>query len=1535
MPRKAALKRKTRNKISDLELAQENHSSKKSIFGGLRLVLPGLPGNATTVPLRSKAAALQSAPLVKGESERPLNAGASGRAAHALSSWTQWLSLDQNVTENNENQPSPREEVQKPSQKSKLQPRSVTKHNETRKILAAKQGPHASKKDPPTERQNLVLSDQRFDLNPTTVMNKRTITENSQDVKRAHLNSDGKDAKPSSRLHHDNLLAPSLTEYEYYQQRSALRGRLGIEERIDVFEPKIQAQHKYIDDLESLPLRRMASSGEDDTTTRASTLATSPSKSMIVPSIVSQSTVNESILFNPQNGPAWQQNVHNSDASGSMMTINVEKEGLTSFGDEDVRNAYDIPASNGLSETEDIDRLLAILDHMTHDTTSANMVGMSENVSNGPHHVPLRQKCPRKMRPPTPSKMRDSEPSISFDSRSVEKLKSEAFDVFDEEEDEMVENTFHAPPPERLHSSTLSKSPHHTSLRIERRNDSYSEETYRQVNMPNAGKARIGNDRDEPQVKQSSLPKESARVMKTASQAEFHPIPTKTQTKSVNIEKERKADNNFPANWTIFGDNEVDTAYDIPASIELSETEDIDRLLAILEHMSPDATNTNMIDITGNRSNGPHHVPMRHKSPRSPVPHSPMGDSELSISFDDTFFEKMKGEAFAAFDDDENEMIENPHHSPFVEERLHSSSLSESPRHTLRIDRQNDIVQKPESGSRIRHPENDVSVAKDYQNNVNHLPFTKNARSVPTSSQSNNFKQNQSFEREEERTLHVVRQKPKQFGHSSNENTSAPLSSEILGDESYQASSSVIRHDVERTIVSTMYTDKNSVHNTFRPIENMKKKCHYDDGRNVPRREEMQIDSRETLSGFFVEQPSPPFIENDQTPVPFSKNDFTVKSFHSQPQTFQSHQNNSFQNYHSNSDLYDDSANLIVRGEDRPLILDAANESYSRIKEPAFDTNDHTTASNFKTFQHISQDTCMNTNNFTKMDGCPANDTGHTSFTMGMKSAGVSNDRKNTLTDQYTLQSSCLKCREKTTADVIEKRGYASPPIRNYWREYSNVRTGGSFDSISLKNDRSEETTICDSIAQQTSLVSNTLEESNSFIEKYSDQRGDEKRQKNDFCEENTICNSIPKHTALVSNTMKESSHVDKYLDQTVYEKNHASTYKTTIPNNRSFQSCPPSTATYYQKNNSRITDVFEPIPAGKLHINRSFSQSSPLKKKAVSSSDNYMSSSPAKNKYRMKETVNSPETEFMNFSTASQRATEEFNSRVQRAISPVKSVSEKLHDRKVTDDAKITPMSRYKQHSNDAANRVITIGSKNVTNAPDYQNQSVSLMVHGHNVRSKLPPREKNAAESDFAKYVLATSLPQPPSLQRDCSSFDSDNAIADDLVEVLSMASSEEIRGGGVPKIRPRKNIPSAVKSHRPIIPILPPFPPKIQSKFSDTVANKESFEGTSCITEPNDVLDRVQRTILPKPDESWKNSVFSKDLPSPLRHRLIHAMSPLLSDDIDEDSLSDWSSRYDPSRTGVSEVTNAQCCTILSCFDFGTLEERLRALCRYDQK
>lgn len=36
--------------------------------------------------------------------------------------------------------------------------------------------------------------------------------------------------------------------------------------------------------------------------------------------------------------------------------------------------------------------------------------------------------------------------------------------------------------------------------------------------------------------------------------------------------------------------------------------------------------------------------------------------------------------------------------------------------------------------------------------------------------------------------------------------------------------------------------------------------------------------------------------------------------------------------------------------------------------------------------------------------------------------------------------------------ESLDKRAYASDPIRNYWRAYSNIRSRGSFDSVSLKN---------------------------------------------------------------------------------------------------------------------------------------------------------------------------------------------------------------------------------------------------------------------------------------------------------------------------------------------------------------------------------------------------------------------------------------------------------------------------------------------------
>jgi hypothetical protein len=1402
MPRKKTLKRKIRNKIPDLEHAQENHSGKKSIFGGLRLVLPGMTGNATTSSLsvRSKTSALHTTPWSDGESglARPLNNVETGRTA---SSWAQWSSVEANTVENKRNEAPPQQSL-KQSRKTKLRPHSTTVHDEntSRYIEAVNNGLRFSKKDPPAEPPNVRRPGLRHTMNNRETIKLFTTEEHHKPgnfwTAASGIHPIPNEDDSDSNVLLKNAFEPKLTEYEYYQQRSAHGGRLGIEERIDVFEPQIESQQRYVNDQESLRLRIIP---DDDSTTRDSNFAASNGNSAYTPSLVTQSSINNSHLDSIQIGVDWPH----------------ESENL-------IRHAKVMPRG---SPTTDAPPVLK--------------------------HLPV------------------NELTVNEASTIHEPDQGEVFDRIDNLAAQQM---------------LMSAASGNSQVRIV---------------MPNTG-----------------------------TKKPF--VPGRNQAALDGLKKEARNDSLLP------GSIDNSSAKKVPVTKEQSETEEIDRLLAILDNMTHDITNAKKVEWPGNEKNGSYNIPPQHNSPRKlfPVSHSPKRvydiGSEPSMSFDGTFTERLKREAFAVFDDDEKFMIDNPHLSPAGMESLYSKSLSESPQHVaVRVERQYD------NSVKVENTEIGVTADKILQNDsFVYLPVAniggETAIANTEAFEATLQKPLQSSVKVEERNPDTVALSERDSDFLSGRKLHSPLYAAMRNADQFPVEPQIVRPNIDfkyndkaifsqlseipqrDTVVSanenqntssflqnggkslvssTLDADKFIVHNPFRSLEN-------GHGQLLQRPERVFKDKQ---------QPSPSFIENDRTRLPFSskipsfgetKSEFfsqePSKTVMSSPKkrNCENHPSSMDQSYDASTSLYDDSGNQIVHNETRSWILDSVNKSYSKERKSSFAVYDQKTVVTSSNFRVLQKDV--------------------------LPIVRATGSYINELTEQNMREkSTVLKSQKKAPSNVIEKQGYASSPIRNYWRDYSNVRVGGSFDSMSLKNDRSEESTVCGTEAKHSSFL-----------------------------------NSISE---------KNCSYVQKSDNQTWKKKNQGIKVETTVPNSRSFQ----SSVAEHQPLDNRNAGNLETLHDGSLRNIRSLNQLlSPVKLQEYSHAEKYIISTPIEQSSVMHENINSPETEFMNFSTASERATKEYNKHVQRAISPVKRISENhyaskpflshaettdaspfvtIHDGSNTDDTKITPILRYKQYANDAANRAVLNGLNVINSTKDdgIALETVNPQSKGSHdpiARTKLPPGVQPAFEPGFFRNALVPEVRQSSMLQSTCPSFDSDIAIAEDIVEVLSVASSEEIRGEGIQKVISNENLPNAENlSPLPIRTILPPWPPPIQNQFSDTVAGKESFEATSCITETNDVRDRVQRTILPKRDTRRKNSnisVYSNDLPSPLRHRLINAMSPLLSGDtMDEDSVSEWSSRYEPSRAGGSEAANVQCCSILSCFDFGTIEEKLRAICRFD--
>ena len=331
---------------------------------------------------------------------------------------------------------------------------------------------------------------------------------------------------------------------------------------------------------------------------------------------------------------------------------------------------------------------------------------------------------------------------------------------------------------------------------------------------------------------------------------------------------------------------------------------------------------------------------------------------------------------------------------------------------------------------------------------------------------------------------------------------------------------------------------------------------------------------------------------------------------------------------------------------------------------------------------------------------------------------------------------------------------------------------------------------------------------------------------------------------------------------------------------------------------------------------------------------------------------LNSPETEFLMFTTASQLATQDFNIRVERAISPTKDAAsvrvvapilfsesnDGVNNNSVHNMISVTPKTRYKKSHKDASRERTSDEICTFENPHDTPNDPRSVQPTSYQDRQYLLPSVNRSTwqlESDQFDHKadgLVCYQEENLHIQKKYPSFDSDIAIADDIIEVLSVTSSEEARSMQPLAIGSDSEKEYVDIMQRLTIPILPPWQ-SANDIASDTAPN--SYISVQSQHSPyNENNEMTRRAGRPQPGAlDTTESVYSKDLPSPLRDTLIHAMSPMLSGDShDEDTVSEWSSRYDQSRAGYSESFHQQYCSFLACFDISTLEEQLRYICGY---
>jgi hypothetical protein len=729
------------------------------------------------------------------------------------------------------------------------------------------------------------------------------------------------------------------------------------------------------------------------------------------------------------------------------------------------------------------------------------------------------------------------------------------------------------------------------------------------------------------------------------------------------------------------------------------------------------------------------------------------------------------------------------------------------------------------------------------------------------------------------------------------------------------------------------------------------------------------------------------------------------------------------------------------------------------------------------------------------------------------------------------MQSHSKKATTRTPSPQLEKRGYASAPIRKYWQQYSNVRSGGSFDTISLRNEGSDEQTnvevspsryepdhtevanvpfnsvnryppddISTSDHAQKRMNENVVDGShratnshrrsgsdglhlNPSDRNYPYPRDDVpaldylQKMKNDIRVErgyetpdphktsalnvlqptlsyvsskncvpaakNVYNGSLPQQrpaehfkplTSISSNFEGKSDGKGRYNLE--YTKAVVNVQNESTRNGRNDFDSPSSgnhstkgfmqsksstvinTEGTYEHDNlssrsasriivkSKENDMVscaghsclsnEDIKNGKLYDDEGLSvyQSQQLHvttgpfilnvpenqtdlDNAKPKEDVYLHETPTGNHAFTTDDLNSPETEFYIFTTASQLATQEFNSRVEKAISPTKDAAIIKADKlllnsqhtdlsireDIDDMINVAPTSRYRHHYKDS---VQASGFTDICESdhlhhenrrPSQEIQITNQKVQQHhdlwtskNIKSdNLMDHRHFYEESNEIDHFQVENRHV---IQR-YPSFDSNIAITEDIIEILSVASSEYLQGHRTHSSIGSDSETNVVNSaQRSVIPILPPWQ-KDNDHIADTapssILSPQRQQGSSDGHEEkvksvqnhhksySGHRDKVRRVGRPQPGALDTNeSVYSKDLPSPLRNTLIRAMSPMLSGDSqEEDTVSEWSSRYDQSRGGFSESFHQQCCSFLACFDVTTLKEQLQTICGYKQE
>jgi hypothetical protein len=1689
MPRTKRLKRKIRRGNLALENAEGLHSDKKLIFGGLRLALPGsqlrtssdYPVGSTTTINNTSSTLIKHPAMVGGPSQ--VEHADSNRTVE--SSWARWPQMDGKVEENNENQNS-KQKLPKMTRRNMAQQRSTAisnNKNTSRYILAVKQGRSFSKSDPPEGSPNKNVKAKSRSPSKRMFGSNNSYQIPLQHDRRREGQIHDVGLKSVTRRNQSESSPRKLTEYEFYQQRSAHGGRLGIEERIDVFEPHMMSQHKHAEDLESIRFRRISSGDlEDDTTTRTSTLLTSQSLVAPSPSIITQSTT-QSIEFNaPKKSQediwldeatkairiAKMEPVHDvlSSLKSEKMAIVVEqpiepqtflqetsddanlnaKKGEKLSSDVDMETTdpvkmksqvnrifqstknsnfwtvepqqgnsalpkvdksqqkhlmnerfvvEDVPATwttleppyepsksfekersestsatmpppQRMSEAEEIARLLAILDPMTQ-AQETKTTQIQWKSSNWWSKTPPRHCSPSRIQHsvhPIPTRERDfgSEPSVSSDGEFNEKLKREAFAAFDVDDEEvMIEKPYNG--------NALSKS--ESKVQILEISTSVKPQSHAMVkpqSHPVPSKhTKITHGRN---YGSSNACRDDMENQRSPTQpcGTDNKVPRLPMTLSQTTNAPQGYDQRIPK--LIENDNKVP---ELPISSSKTTKEPQGYDLNIPHFMEHDNKVPELPMTSSRTTNEPQRcdgsipklIDNDNKVTRLPMTSSQKTNEPQGC---DGSIPKLI--------DNDNKVTRLP---------MTSSQKTNEPQGCDRsipklLDNDNKVTRLPMTSSRTTNePQRyDGSIPKliDNDNKVTRLPMTspqktnepqRYDRSIPELIENDN----------------EVPRLPMTLSQTTNQPQGYNLASRQLlahyGDAFLQKGDNGSSIRQQRTnsianspVTSTFDANNCSNNNPFRFIDR-----HNNDDNNVQALRETETISKSPCihrpKGYssnehyirqLQHQHSPNFIENDMARIPAQQRG--IKSVQEEQTTAESQQVTSdrcvstLRQKSQGLDAKNLSSDLAGRRTLSPIrdTLNESNRQHNLSNDRIFleDTKQHNLSndrifledtkqhnlSNDRIFLEDTKKTqlVMETTEKNKESVQSAQMIARDMYDRQSAMEGTKRDLHSSWTDYITDEKMCIQSTKNVQSKSLEKLGYASAPIRNYWREYSNVRTGGSFDSISLKIEGGDENSIC-ATATQNTCWSEKTKNGAGHVERSGDQRENKGTPSTSFDQQ-------PRTYEKRKDTVKLQTNV--------------------VLNNTRYQSYVPSTFLDLTPKATRLPLKLEST-SETLYPSRTFSQPSQTQQYENASLNGCKGfTSIEKVENCVHEDINSPETEFLNFSTAAQMATKEFNSRVRQAISqPYENSSDNLETRMTSrlainsknralamDDIaekhenKITPISRYKQYANEAASKPVPKQQEILESGQKFRDES-GIPLSKSNDRGrynshKLSSHDQQDTNDMYDAFKTKNNLQiaeanKPFIFQKCSSSFDSDNAIADDIVEVFSTTSSEEMRALGSPAMNASESLPNSTVLEQSYIPILPPWLPTNNDQFSETVENIESFEANSIGNEQDESEGVVGKTSRPRPGSHWKDSntsVYQKDLPSPLRDRLVHAMSPMLSGDtVDEDSLSEWSSRYDQSKADGSEAAHEQCCSIRSCFDFSTFEEYLRAVCRYQKR